>query len=90
VSARSEVAAAEHKAKICHFSEAVPDNAETGDVDESQPAMWVVIEVSKNSSHYRALRQEPQTISETGCTNPEVNPVPDPADNHEVLDKLIV
>jgi hypothetical protein len=37
------------KVSICHWQEEVLDDPETPDIDESEPAEWVVINVSKNA-----------------------------------------
>ena len=37
------------KVSICHWQEEVLDDPETTDVDESEPAEWVVINISKNA-----------------------------------------
>ena len=37
------------KVSICHWDEGVADDPETTDVDESEPAQWIVINVSGNA-----------------------------------------
>ena len=37
------------KVSICHWDEGVPDDPATPDVNESEPAQWVVINVSGNA-----------------------------------------
>jgi hypothetical protein len=37
------------KVSICHWDEGVLDDPETTDVDETEPAQWVVINVSGNA-----------------------------------------